>query len=697
MNFNDNECTICTINIKTCDKESYDFLKTLIQHVEKYIVRDMFDDPLYVNKFFQKLLIHCTPKGQRIYSKQDLIDMYKIRIKSNTINYNFFFEKLVFEDCNGELCVSCPSKALQSCPYECAFCPTEKSADGKLIIAKSYTPDQTVFKRLLDNNNDLIRYLLQHMINQSLFGYNVGKLAMRHLGGTFHSYDKKYLYTYSRDIFYCANILHDIIENEELLNEAKLCLYGMFDPNNKIISQIRKVSNYDMIDSIENKIEEYKLWGDKFEKDIQKLENMLLEQIKLSLNNEQTYNELSSKSKIVSYSIETRPDQLSKKSIEELLKLGVTIVELGLQSPDNNILKIVKRGHTVETSIKAIRMLKDNGLHVHGQWMMDLPSSNKEIEIQCINAILSNDLRCDQIKIYPHLAMPGTETKQWLDSGFFESWVDKDWNGFLEILKYFISNIDKSTRIVRIQRDLPQVSNKTPNGYTNNQPSNLEQIITKKIYKDGLTREDIRFHEPGLRFVNLDDIKYYINVMDRNGGKDIFISAESYVSNDYKNKIKDFRVIWGYCRLAIPIIDDDTIVINFFKNNTTHKFGRIRELKVNGSSTTVGMTGNSVQHLGIGTNLLKIAEELAYRFEMTHVTVTSAVGVRQYYMKKHNYMLDNSNLMYKKLNIKKYGKLTVLRPGHMIYNFTKPFNYKKFVFLFIVALSYLWLLHQFVH
>jgi histone acetyltransferase (RNA polymerase elongator complex component) len=344
-------------------------------------------------------------------------------------------------------------------------------------------------------------------------------------------------------------------------------------------------------------------------------------------------------------------------------------------------------------------MLKDNGLHVHGQWMMDLPTSNKEIEMQCVKDILSNDLRCDQIKIYPHLAMPGTETKQWLDSGFFESWVDKDWEGFLDVLKYFVSNVDKSTRIVRIQRDLPQISNKTPNGYTNNQPSNLEQIITRKIYKDGLSREDIRFHEPGLRFVNLDDINYYVNIMERNGGKDIFISAESYVSNDYKNKNKDFRIIWGYCRLSIPTIDDDTIEINFFKNNMNCKFGRIRELKVNGSSTTVGTSGNSVQHLGIGSKLLKIAEEFAHRFGMSYVTVTSAVGVRQYYMKKHNYILDNnSNLMYKKLNIKKYGKIIGLdNSNQIIYTFPKPFNHIKFLIIFLVVLSFLLLLHQFVH
>jgi elongator complex protein 3 len=219
---------------------------------------------------------------------------------------------------------------------------------------------------------------------------------------------------------------------------------------------------------------------------------------------EQAYN-VTAPSRVVSYSIETRPDNITTSSITELLDLGVTIVELGLQSPNNDILEVVKRGHTVEQSIEAIRMVKDAGLHVHGQWMLDLPSSTKELDEQAVNDILSDDLRCDQIKIYPHLSMPGTETKEWLDTGIYTSWVDMDKKGFYDLMANFVSRIDETTRIVRIQRDLPPQSAKNPDGYTNDQESNLEQVVTKQIYKQGLTREDIRFHEPGIRFLNISD------------------------------------------------------------------------------------------------------------------------------------------------------------------------------------------------
>jgi pyruvate/2-oxoglutarate dehydrogenase complex dihydrolipoamide acyltransferase (E2) component len=89
--------------------------------------------------------------------------------------------------------------------------------------------------------------------------------------------------------------------------------------------------------------------------------------------------------------------------------------------------------------------------------------------------------------------------------------------------------------------------------------------------------------------------------------------------------------------------------------NKNNKFGRIRELKVNGIIGNFNSNSNSNkisagQHRGIGSRMLEIAQEMATRYSMTHVTVTSAVGVRDYYRKKHNFQLDeSSNLMYKEL------------------------------------------------
>lgn len=666
------ECSICSkyhiLSKDDLNKKVIDKLSFLIEHVIERINTKTFDDELNVTKIFNNIKLHCSLSQ---YAKKDIAKDYKKRIKNNTIESNLIFEKLIYEVSNGELCISVPSKALDSCPFSCAFCPTAKinSEDTKNInlkVAKSYTLDQPVFRNLVTNNNNLIKYLLQHMVKQYVNSYDVSKLAMRHLGGTFSTYSKVYRYEYSRDIFYAANVLEDIIYNEELLELAKKSFGSLFDPDNIIINKLRKPFNYDKLKELQSFIDKYKLWGKTFQDKIKEYEEKYFIELEKSLKEEQDYNvknksseeqkyNIKKKSFVVSYSIETRPDTITIEMIQELLELGVTIVELGLQSPNNDILKINKRGHKVEASKRAIRMLKDNGLHVHGQWMLDLPGSTKDIDTQCVQDMLSDELRCDQIKIYPHLSMPGTETKEWLDTGKYQSWVDLDPNAFNVLMIDYITSLDETTRIVRVQRDLPKKSDLTPEGYTNDQPSNLEELITRKIYKVGKTREDIRYHEPGLRFADLDNIKYYVDIKEIKGGKDIFISAQSYICNYINKKTDDFRIVWGYCRLRIVDYNDNPKVINFFVNK--EKYGRIRELKVNGATSAVGTVGTSGQHKGIGTNMLKIAEEMAYKFGMTHVTVTSAVGVRDYYRLKHGYQLDECGLMWKKLDKIKLRKL----------------------------------------
>ena len=693
--FNKNNCICCKNN-----KKSDDFLLMLIQHIDIFINNDTFNDMNHLNILFQNLIKHCTKKGSQTLSHKQIMHEYKTQLLNDTIQPNMYLEKLVFEQSNGEVCVACPSKADFSCPFDCIFC--FKSLENGKDVAKSYTPDQPAFKHLIENDNNFIKYMLQHMLDQHNSGHNMTKIAARHLGGTFHSYGTIYLYEYSIHIFYCVNILFNIINDNELYSVALKSLKNKFDPDNIIMPSLRKPFNSTVyepilerlnkrisflndikkgeIEAIEKqlscliaskltdditltKIDKCKMEVRKIEngimndKTVKTLEKELLPELKKSLKMEQDFN-VTAKSRIVSYSIETRPDQISQRSIEELLQLGVTIVELGLQSTNDEVLRINKRGHNSEKSKIAIRMLKDNGLHVHGQWMLGLPGSTKEIDRECIEKRLSNDYRCDQNKFYPHLSMPGTLSKELFDTKVYNDWIQEDWDGFLELSTYYASNLDETSRFVRIQRDLPRESLKTPNGYTNNQPSNLETILTDKIYKEGKTREDIRFHEPKSRFANKDDIKYYVTITPRYGGTDIFIAAESYICADIKKGTKDFRIMWGDSRVSIPTIDESTRQIAIFENSS-YKYGRIRELKVNGSTTSVGIPGRSVQHMGIGMNLLMIAEDMALQFGMDHVTVTSAVGVRSYYENKHGYILDESNLMHKELHKNHRGKLTL--------------------------------------
>ena len=80
-----------------------------------------------------------------------------------------------------------------------------------------------------------------------------------------------------------------------------------------------------------------------------------------SLQEEQNIN-MTADIRIIGYTLETRPDGIDYESIYYLCSLGVTRMQIGIQHTNNELLKIVNRGHTVEDSIRALKLLKDSGI-----------------------------------------------------------------------------------------------------------------------------------------------------------------------------------------------------------------------------------------------------------------------------------------------------------------------------------------------
>ncbi len=623
----DHKNCLCTTQTNQTNQTNQTFLEILLQHVDIYFNESSFDNEKEAKILFDKIIRHVfrilRNNLKTIPTKKEIYDLYTSSNLKNEI-----FELLIRQDSNksnnGENCIPVPSVALDSCPHLCTFCPT---AHG---VAKSYTLGQSVFRHFLNNWENLPRFLLQHLLRQHFSGNSIEKIACRHLGGTFSSYSELYRLRYACEMYYAANIVFSIIENEELLNLAKGMTNHRFDPTDLIMPKLRKIHLFLEIEDIEEDIRLAKMWNEPL---VEKHEEKLMVVLRKTLLFEQNENTYNSRCKVVSFSIETRPDSISTRSLREFRLLGVTIIELGLQSPNNEILSKNKRGHTVETSKRAIKMIRQAGFHVHGQWMMDLPGSEWKKEEQSVKDILSIDLECDQIKIYPHLAMPNTLNYELYISGEYKSLADQDFKRFLSILVKLLEGVHPTTRINRVQRDLPKPSKMHPDGYANDQPSNLEQLVSDLMEKNGQVRRDIRSCEPKLRKVNLSEVSYGVIPREFENGTEYFIAA--YTINKLNSKK---WILWGYCRV-------------FLGNNESKldKLARVRELKVNGNITGVGKSGNAVQHLGIGSHLLHLAEDLAYYHNYKKITVTSAVGVRGYYEKKHNYTLNSDYLMEKDL------------------------------------------------
>jgi len=104
--------------------------------------------------------------------------------------------------------------------------------------------------------------------------------------------------------------------------------------------------------------------------------------------------------------ISTRPDYIDENSIAILKKYSVSIVELGIQSLDINVLQASARGHSVEQSERAIKLLKAKGFTVGVQLMCGLPGDSTKRLLATAHGIAA--LAPDFVRIYPALVIKGS-------------------------------------------------------------------------------------------------------------------------------------------------------------------------------------------------------------------------------------------------------------------------------------------------
>ena len=132
-----------------------------------------------------------------------------------------------------------------------------------------------------------------------------------------------------------------------------------------------------------------------------KVQSSKFKDFNLLLSKEQKRSE-KAKHRIIGLTLETRPDFINEAEILNFRQLGCTRVELGVQSIFNDVLEINKRGHKIEASIEATKLLKDAGFKINYHMMPGLPGSNPKKDFLMFQKLFSNpNFQPDMLKIYP--------------------------------------------------------------------------------------------------------------------------------------------------------------------------------------------------------------------------------------------------------------------------------------------------------
>jgi elongator complex protein 3 len=318
----------------------------------------------------------------------------------------------------------------------------------------------------------------------------------------------------------------------------------------------------------------------------------------------------------VGITVETRPDWAKQKHIDQMLTLGVTRVELGVQNLYDDIYDLVERGHTVQDVVEATQSLKNSGLKVVYHLMPGLPGSTFERDIEGFKQVFSNsNYKPDMIKIYPCLVMKDTKVHGWWKSGKYSPYSTQEAVNLIVEVKKLIPHW---TRIMRVQRDIP--ANLVQAGV---KKSNLRQLVLQKLKQEGLRCRCIRCREVGYRWLNdqvkpdPENIQITVTTEEASEGSDVFVSAEDPYND----------VLIGYLRLRIPSKKARR------KELTAQPSSIIRELHICGSLVPVGkQLSGAWQHKGYGDRLLKEAERISIEeYNLQKILVISALGTKRYY------------------------------------------------------------------
>jgi elongator complex protein 3 len=323
------------------------------------------------------------------------------------------------------------------------------------------------------------------------------------------------------------------------------------------------------------------------------------------------------KVRCIGMTFETRPDYCKIEDVNRMLKMGVTRVELGVQTTYDFVYKRMERGHTVKDVIDANRILRDSGLKVAMHLMPGLLSNNN-MDLRIFKRLFSDEsFKPDMLKIYPCLVTKGSKLYDLWKSGKYEPYKDEEAINLIVKIKKMLP---KWVRTMRIQRDIP--AKLIEAGV---KKSNLGELVYNRLKEENFKCQCIRCREIGHNLnksnispkIEIDEFKLFKERYSATNGKEIFLSYED----------EGQELLAGFLRLRLPSslahrkeIDDETAIV--------------RELHVYGNMLKIGVEGKSVgQHAGFGEKLLSKAEEIAIENGKNKLLITSGIGARNYYRK----------------------------------------------------------------
>ncbi|MBI4262411.1 tRNA uridine(34) 5-carboxymethylaminomethyl modification radical SAM/GNAT enzyme Elp3 [Candidatus Uhrbacteria bacterium] len=517
------------------------------------------------------------------------------------------------------------------CPGKCTYCPTE------VRMPKSYLEREPAAQRALILHFDPYVQVRQRIEMLQTNGHPTDKIELIVKGGTWSAYTPLYQRWFLKRCYDAANDASiDTFDHNAPTPPSylKRGVGGVTTTNSEDEGEVRKkFATRLALEQHQSRNEDG--WADA----TPTTDEELLEA--------QRINETASH-RIIGLTLETRPDWITPKEVRNLRVLGCTRIELGVQNTDNKLLDRIQRGHTIEDAKRATALLRAGGFKVDFHLMPQLPDATPASDIAMFDTLWADaDLRPDMIKIYPCVVLESAELyKEW-KAGTYKPYAFEQ---LVEALITIKSRVPRYVRISRLIRDIPSDYIKDGNHITN-----LREILQKKMHERGLVCNCLRCRELGhqrqARPLQLAassqkrDAKLFIDEYEASAGKEVFLSFED----------AERTTVFGFCRLRLPgasMPEVETLlpeIRNAAFIRELHTYGHLVPIeKEETGSLSRQRPGlpisddlHTVQHTGLGRQLMERAEAIAREHGFKKMAVIAGVGVREYY-RKLGYALEGT-------------------------------------------------------
>jgi elongator complex protein 3 len=558
----------------------------MIKESLKAIIYELAKSPNLTVKQINSILVDQS-KGKVLQAFNDLEKTDPLKLtaiqKENFLN-NITMKKV--RTLSGVTTVTVLTKPFP-CPGKCIFCPND------VRMPKSYISSEPGAQRAETNHFDPYQQTFNRLLAIEKIGHPTDKIELIVLGGTWTSYPEAYQIWFIKR---CFDAMNDFVGTHEDMSPTLIPVSDSKEStqtnmtnstDKKIIKDENNIVNYNLSVSLQQKTREHATWEELFAAHDKNI---------------------GAQTRCVGLVIETRPDEISQEEVIRIRKLGATKVQIGVQSLNDKVLRMNRRGHDSEQTARAFSYLRQAGFKIHAHYMPNLYGSTPDEDIKDFAKLFADPrFRPDELKIYPCSLIEGTELMNFYKT---KQWQPYSGEELLRVLTECMKKVPSYCRVTRMIRDIP--SQEIVDG---NKKTNFRQNVEEYLKEQNVILQEIRSREVKDAVIKVEDLSMVDVTYDTESAEEHFLQ---FVTAE--NKIAGFlRLSFSKTSAFMTDLKDAAIV---------------REVHVYGSSLQYGDTQDgAAQHSGLGTQLIKRAIEITRSKGISKLAVISSIGTRKYYEK----------------------------------------------------------------